>query len=93
MAPAAVQLLTKPCRICAGEETKAGEGSTGRGPPGTSLQPLAGAEISYEKGFELKLSGDEVYYTACSLLVVLKNSCGKLHCEKGFNLIPFSFEI
>ena len=26
--------------------------------------------ILYEKGFKLKLSGGEVYYTACSLLVI-----------------------
>ena len=37
---------------------------------------------SCEQAFKLKLSGDEVYYTACSLLVVLKNSCSKLHCQK-----------
>jgi len=30
--------------------------------------------ILYEKAFKLKLSGDEVYYTACSLQVILNNS-------------------
>jgi len=24
---------------------------------------------------------------------MLKNSCGKLHCQKGFNLNPFSYKI
>ena len=38
--------------------------------------------ILQEKGIELKLSGSEVYYTACSLLVTFKNSCSKLHCQK-----------
>ena len=33
----------------------------------------------YEKGIEMKLSGNEVYYTACSLLVILKYSCCRLH--------------
>ena len=36
-------------------------------------------------------SDNEVYYTACSLLVILNNVCSKLHCQKG--LIPFSFQI
>jgi len=25
--------------------------------------------------------------------VILKNSCSKLHCQKGFNLNPFSYKI
>ena len=40
-----------------------------------------------------KLSGDEVYYTACSLLVIPKHSCSKLHCQKAFEIIPFSYKI
>ena len=39
------------------------------------------------------LNGNEVYYTACSLLVIQKNSCSQLHCQKEFNSIPFSYEI
>ena len=39
------------------------------------------------------LSGNEVYCTACCLLVMLKNSCSKLHRWKGFNLILFSSKI
>jgi hypothetical protein len=34
-------------------------------------------------------SGNEVYYTACSLLVISKNSCSKLHCEKKKINSPF----
>ena len=50
-------------------------------------------------GFDMKresnenLSGNEVYYTACSLLVTLKNSCSKLHCDQGLNSIIFSYKI
>ena len=39
------------------------------------------------------LSGNEVYYTACSLLVILNNSFRRFHCQKGFNLILVSNEI
>ena len=35
-------------------------------------------------------SGNEVYYTAFFLLVILKNSCSKLYCREGSNLILFS---
>jgi len=34
----------------------------------------------------LKLSKKEIYYTVCSLLVMLKNSCSKLQCQKGSSL-------
>ena len=37
------------------------------------------AWLLHEKGMSLKLSGSEVYYTACFLLQILKNSCCKLH--------------
>ena len=37
------------------------------------------------------LSGNKIYYTACSLLVILNNSCSKIHCQKGFNLILTSY--
>ena len=40
-----------------------------------------------------KLSGDEVYYTSCYFLVLLKHSCGKLRCHKGFDVILFSYKI
>ena len=37
------------------------------------------------------LSGHQVYYRACCLLVTLKNTCSKLHCQKGFDFILFSY--
>ena len=39
------------------------------------------------------LSATEVYSTACSLLVILKNLCSKLHRQKGFNFIIILFKI
>ena len=36
------------------------------------------------------LSGNEVYHTAYSLLVILKNVCSKLHWQKDSNFILFS---
>ena len=39
------------------------------------------------------LAGNEVYHTACSLLVISKNSCRQLDCHKGFNSILFSYKI
>ena len=41
----------------------------------------------------VNLSGNEVYHTACSLLVIFKNSCSELHCQKGFDLTLFSCKI
>ena len=41
----------------------------------------------------LHLSFNQVYYTACSLLVTLKNSLGKIHRQKGSNLISLSYQI
>ena len=35
-------------------------------------------------------SGNEVLYTACSLLVTFKKSFSKLHCWRGCDLILFS---
>jgi hypothetical protein len=57
--------------------------------------PLASTTIAIlnEKGIRLNLSGNEVYYAACSLPVVLKNSCSELHCQKVFNLISCSREM
>ena len=43
-----------------------------------------------KRKLDQNLSGNEVYYTECSLRVILKNSCIQLHCHKGFNLILFS---
>ena len=33
-----------------------------------------------KRGLNEKISGNEVYHTACSLLVTLKNSCSKRFC-------------
>ena len=40
-----------------------------------------------------KKSGDEVYHTACSLIVALHNLYSKLHCQKYFDSILFSYKI
>ena len=45
------------------------------------------------KTIKLKKSSYSVYYTACSLLVILKNSCSALHRQKDFNLILLSYKI
>jgi len=56
-------------------------------PGGTSACPGSKTArlILYEKSFNLKLSGNEVYYT--KTLIFLKNMmlCSKLHCQKVFN--------
>ena len=39
------------------------------------------------------LAGNEIYSKVCSLLVILNNSSGKLHCQKSSNSIPFSNQI
>jgi len=40
----------------------------------------------------MKLSGNEVDYTARSVLVLFKNSCSKNYQQKGFNSVPFSYK-
>ena len=40
-----------------------------------------------------KISGNEVYYTAWSLLVILIKSCCKLDCKKSFTLKHISYQI
>jgi len=45
----------------------------------TMGQPL------HEKGIKFKLFGNEFYYTACSVLVVLTNLCCDFHCQKGLS--------
>jgi hypothetical protein len=44
-----------------------------------------GAENLIEKCFNLKLSGNEVYYTNSLILVVKIMLCSKLHCQKVLN--------
>ena len=53
------------------------------------------AEVrSYTKRVSIqKKSGNAVYYTESSLLVILKHSCSKLHCQKFFKLRLFSYQI
>ena len=46
--------------------------------------------ILNEKGIKSKLSGNKVYYAACSLLVTLKSLCSKLHCQRVFIQDPVS---
>ena len=53
----------------------------------------SGGRTLYKKAFKSKLSGNEVYYTAYSLPVILKKLCSKLDCQNGVNLIPFPYEI
>ena len=45
--------------------------------------------ILHEKAFKSKLSGNGVYYTACSVLVILENLFGKFHCQKVLIENPF----
>ena len=37
--------------------------------------------VYMKREFNQDVFGDEGYYTACSLLVIMKNSCGKLHYQ------------
>ena len=37
-----------------------------------------------KRELNINLSGNEVYCTACSLLVILENLCSKPFCQKGF---------
>ena len=46
-----------------------------------------------KRGLNQNLSGNEVYYTAGSSLVLLKNSCSEFHCHTDFNLIFFSHKL
>ena len=38
-----------------------------------------------ERELNENLCGNEVYYTACSLLVILKKSCSKFRCQRDFD--------
>ena len=62
---------------------------------GEDAEALAGA-VAGEMGatlIEKTLSGNEVYYTAFSSLVILKNSRGEFHCQKGFNSTLFHIRL
>ena len=57
---------------------------------------LAGSvpsRILYEKAFTLRLSGNEVSNTNLSILLVKNMLCSKHHCQRGFNLILFSYKM
>ena len=49
--------------------------------------------VHMKRSLHLDFSGNAVFYAACSLPVILKNSCSKLHYQKGFNSILVSYEI
>ena len=49
--------------------------------------PVVEVRRLYEKRIKLKLSGNEVYYTACSLLVIFKNSRSELQCQNDLILL------
>ena len=55
--------------------------------------PCGVAQIFHEKRIRLKLSGNEVYCTNAVTLLVKEMLCSKLHYQKGFNLILFSYEV
>ena len=63
----------------------------GAGQAGDGARGGAGGRkgTAYEKGIELKKSGTEVHYQACSLLVILKNSCSKRQLQKVSIEFPF----
>jgi hypothetical protein len=57
------------------------------------LQCSGEFDLTWKRRLNQNLFGDEVYYTASSLIVILQNSCGELHCQKGFDLILFANKI
>ena len=46
----------------------------------------------HEKGIELKVAGSKFYYTACSLLVILKNWRSTIHFQKSCRLKHISYK-
>ena len=55
--------------------------------PSHPLQSYMSSDLNYI------VSGNEVYYTACSLLAMLKDLCGQIHCQKDFHSISCSYKI
>jgi hypothetical protein len=47
---------------------------------------------SYERESNENISGNEVYYTNALMFLVKNILCKNVHCQKGFNLIPFSYK-
>ena len=72
-----------------------------RGRKATVSEPLRGCSSSHRRFIKSNqifckkgnYPGNKVDYTACSLLAILKHLCSKLHCQKGFNLVLFSYNI
>ena len=58
----------------------------------TSIPGFHTCQFDIKKELNQDLSGNDVYYSASSLLVTLENSWSKLHRQKGFNSIPFQHE-
>ena len=61
-----------------------------------SVQGLVGANgtgyiLGKELQFKTLLQG--IYCTNSLILLVKKMLCSELYCQKGFNLIPFSYKI
>jgi len=75
------------------EETGAGNLHESRAAVVRPAQPFHPRLSLHENSLNLKLSCNKVYYTACSLLVMYKNSCSKPHCRDGFDSIPFSCQM
>ena len=46
-----------------------------------------------EKRIKSNVSGNEVYDTNSLMLLFTHMLCRKLHCQKGFNLVPFSHKV
>jgi hypothetical protein len=61
--------------------------------PGQRRRGTALRSILHEKRMKLKPFRQSSSLHSMSLLVILKNSCRKLHRQKRFNLIPFSYKI
>jgi len=49
--------------------------------------------ILYEKGIKSELSCNEAHNTNYLILLVNNMLCSKLHCQKDFNLVLFSYAI
>ena len=51
---------------------------------------VAGSGASMKRILDQKRSGNEVYFTNSSILLVKNMLCSNLHCRKGFDLIILS---
>jgi len=50
-------------------------------------------KVLHEKIIKLNFRGNEVYHTNSLVLLVKDILCSKLHCQKGFYLILFSYKV